>query len=72
MDQKTINVTNRFTLSIVRDGELKSIPHLPGVQDVDADIADHWYTQAHCGELPAAVKAAIAQAPAPSSAKDKA
>lgn len=58
MATKTINVIKPFTLSIVQDGELKQIPHSLGVQDVDQDIADHWYTQAHCGELPAAVKAA--------------
>lgn len=58
MGQKTINVIKPFTLSIVQEGELKHIPHSLGVQDVNEDIADHWYTQAHCGELPAAVKAA--------------
>jgi hypothetical protein len=57
MATKTINVIKPFTLSIVQDGELKSVPHLPGVQDVEEDVAEHWYTQAHCGELPAALRA---------------
>ncbi len=61
MDQKTINVTKPFTLVLKREGKVQRIPVMPGVQNVDADIADHWYTQAHCAELPKAVKAAAAK-----------
>ncbi|GLQ96470.1 STY1053 family phage-associated protein [Dyella mobilis] len=54
----TVNIVKAFTLTIVQNGELKKLQFVPGVQDVDEDVANHWYTKAHCGDLPAAVKAA--------------
>lgn len=57
METKTINVVKPFTLTIVRDKVVEKIPVMVGVQEVDEDIADHWYTQAHCSELPKPAKA---------------
>lgn len=57
MATKTVNITKSFTLTHKDEaGALVRTPFLPGIQDVDEALADHWYTQAHCGELPKALK----------------
>lgn len=57
MATKTINVIKPFTLTTIHEKELKKVFFAPGIQDVDAEHADHWYTQAHCAELPKQLKA---------------
>jgi len=57
MATKTVNITKSFTLTHKDEtGALVRTPFLPGIQEVDEDLADHWYTRAHCGELPKALK----------------
>lgn len=57
MANKTINVLKTFTLTHTDEGgKVVKSPFLPGLQDVDEKLADHWYTRAHCGELPESLK----------------
>ena len=57
MATKTVNITKSFTLTHKDEsGALLRTPFLPGIQEVDEALANHWYTQAHCAELPEAIK----------------
>lgn len=44
-----INVVKPFTLSL---SATESIDFLPGTQKVSAEIASHWFVQAHCEKNP--------------------
>jgi hypothetical protein len=44
---KKIYVTKAFNF-IAPDGN--KVPFAVGPHEVDADVADHWYVQAHCGD----------------------
>lgn len=73
MTNKLVNITKAFTLTIIRDGEEVLIKVGAGIQRVEQDIADHWYTKAHSAEVPEGVAApepeAVA-APEPDSASN--
>lgn len=49
---KLINVVKPFTLTL-DNGDKKEVP--AGVQEVDDNIADHWYTKAHTEPVPEAL-----------------
>ncbi|MCA8480232.1 STY1053 family phage-associated protein [Burkholderia multivorans] len=57
-----INVVKAFTVRLVHEGESIERRIVAGVQEVEDYIADHWYTKAHTGPLPAGVSAAPAKA----------
>ncbi|MBU9340703.1 STY1053 family phage-associated protein [Burkholderia multivorans] len=57
-----INVLTAFTIRLVHEGEEVVRRVEAGVQEVEDYIADHWYTKAHTGPLPAGVSAAPAKA----------
>ncbi|WP_287497796.1 hypothetical protein [Pandoraea sp. CB10b_02] len=57
-----INVVKAFTVRLVHEGESIERRIVAGVQEVEDYIADHWYTKAHTGPLPAGVAAAPAKA----------
>ncbi|MDN7951771.1 hypothetical protein QZM74_18790 [Burkholderia multivorans] len=60
-----INVLTAFTIRLVHEGEEVVRRVEAGVQEIEDYIADHWYTKAHTGPLPAGVSAAPAKADSP-------
>ncbi|MDR8873551.1 STY1053 family phage-associated protein [Burkholderia multivorans] len=60
-----INVLTAFTIRLVHEGEEVVRRVEAGVQEVEDYIADHWYTKAHTGPLPAGVAAAPEKADSP-------
>jgi len=54
---QVINMTKAITL-LQADGNKLEIP--AGVQEVEDDVADHWYVKAHTGEMPEAITKATA------------
>jgi hypothetical protein len=62
MANKLVNITKAFTLTIVRDGEQILMKIEAGVQRLEQDVADHWYTKAHSAEVPKGVKQTDAEA----------
>ncbi|MBT2142688.1 MULTISPECIES: hypothetical protein [unclassified Rhodanobacter] len=64
MANKLVNITKAFTLTLVREGEQILLKIEAGVQRLEADIADHWYTKAHSAEVPKGVKQSDAEAAA--------
>ncbi|MCA8249255.1 STY1053 family phage-associated protein [Burkholderia multivorans] len=60
-----INVLKAFTVRLVHEGESIERRIVAGVQEVEDYIADHWYTKAHTGPLPAGVAAAPEKADSP-------
>ena len=52
MATKTIHVTKPFNLTHKQGHEVKKTPFLPGVQEIDEELAEHWYVKAHSTDLP--------------------
>ncbi|UGB46993.1 hypothetical protein LQ772_06795 [Frateuria edaphi] len=66
---KLVNITKAFTLTLLRGGEQVAVKIAAGVQRLEADLADHWYTKAHSAEVPAGVSQTDADAEAEEAAK---
>lgn len=64
MANKLVNITKAFALTIVKDGEQIIHKIEAGVQRLEEDIADHWYTKAHSEDVPKGVKQTDAEAEA--------
>lgn len=62
MANKLVNITKAFTLTLVRDGENILLKIEAGIQRLEADVADHWYTKAHSAEVPKNVTQTDAEA----------
>ncbi|ODT97405.1 MAG: hypothetical protein ABS82_00160 [Rhodanobacter sp. SCN 67-45] len=62
MANKLVNITKAFTLTIVRDGEQVLMKIEAGIQRLEQDVADHWYTKAHSEDVPKGVKQTDAEA----------
>jgi len=62
MANKLVNITKAFTLTIVRDGEQVLQRIEAGIQRLEADAADHWYTKAHSADVPKGVTQTDAEA----------
>lgn len=45
----TVNITSPFTFT--RD-DGRPLDIAAGVQDLDDDVASHWFVQAHCASVP--------------------
>lgn len=64
MANKLVNITKAFTLTIVRDGEQVLQKIEAGIQRLEQDVADHWYTKAHSADVPKGVNQTDAEAQA--------
>lgn len=64
MANKLVNITKAFALTIVKDGEQIVHKIAAGVQRLEQDIADHWYTKAHAADVPAGVEKSDSEAEA--------
>lgn len=62
MTTKLVNISKGFTLTLQREGRVEKFPIVPGVQYLDAEVADHPYTRAHTEPLPAAVESSTGEA----------
>ena len=62
MANKLVNITKAFTLTIVRDGEQILQKIEAGIQRLEADAANHWYTKAHSADVPKGVTQTDAEA----------
>lgn len=60
--QVLVNILKAFTLSLVREGQAVVVAVEAGVQRLEEDIANHWYTKAHAGDVPKGVKQSDAEA----------
>lgn len=69
---KLVNITKAFTLTLLRGGEHVAIKVAAGIQRLEADVADHWYTKAHSEDVPKGVKQSDAEAAAEAAAAAKA
>jgi hypothetical protein len=64
MASRLVNITQAFTLSILRDGQVVKQRIDAGIQRLEEDAADHWYTKAHSAPVPKGVKQSDAEAAA--------
>ena len=64
MAKTLVNITKAFTLSLMREGEQVAIKIEAGIQRLEADVADHWYTKAHSADVPKGVTQTDAEAQA--------
>ena len=64
MASRLVNIIQAFTLSIVRNGQVVEQRVEAGVQRLEEDVADHWYTKAHSAPVPKGVKQSDAEAEA--------
>ena len=62
MANKLVNITKAFTLTIIRDGEQILQKIEAGIQRLEKDVADHWYTKAHSADVPKGVTQTDAEA----------
>jgi hypothetical protein len=62
MANKLVNITKAFTLTIVRDGEQILQKIEAGIQRLEKDVAEHWYTKAHSADVPKGVTQTDAEA----------
>lgn len=62
MAARLVNIARAFTLSFVREGQVLVQRIEAGIQRLEADVADHWYTQAHSIDVPKGVKQSDAEA----------
>jgi hypothetical protein len=69
MASKLVNVVKSFTLTIVRDGQLVKEKIEDGIQRLEEEIAEHWYTQAHSADVPEGVTQTDEEAEAAAAAK---
>lgn len=70
MASKLVNVVKSFTLTIVRDGQLVKEKIEDGIQRLEEEIAEHWYTQAHSAPVPKGVTQTDAEAQADADAAE--
>ena len=47
-----VNVVKAFTLTFIREGRMVKQRVEVGIQELESDIASHWYTKAHCADMP--------------------
>lgn len=52
-----VNVVKAFTLTLIREGRMVKERIEAGVQQLEQDVADHWYTKAHSEPVPKVVEA---------------
>jgi hypothetical protein len=69
MASKLVNIVKAFTLTIVRDGQLVEEKIVAGIQRLEEEIAEHWYTQAHSADVPEGVTQTDEEAEAAAAAK---
>jgi hypothetical protein len=69
MASKLVNIVKAFTLTIVRDGQLVEEKIAAGIQRLEEEIAEHWYTQAHSADVPEGVTQTDEEAEAAAKAK---
>ena len=69
MASKLVNIVKEFTLTIVRDGQLVKERISAGIQRLEEDIAEHWFTQAHSADVPKGVTQTDEEAEADAKAK---
>ena len=69
MASKLVNVVKSFTLTIVRDGQLVKEKIEAGIQRLEEEIAEHWYTKAHSADVPEGVTQTDEEAEAAAAAK---
>lgn len=55
MATKLVNIVKDFTLTLVREGQLVEEKVKAGIQRLEQDIAEHWYTEAHSADVPEGV-----------------
>ena len=48
----TVNVVKAFTLTFIREGHMVKQRIEAGIQKLEQDVADHWYTLAHSEPMP--------------------
>jgi len=70
MANKLVNIIKGFTLTIIRDGEQVVQKIEAGIQRLDQDIAEHWYTKAHSDVVPKGVTQTDAEAQAEAQAAE--
>ncbi|PXV60892.1 hypothetical protein SAMN04487785_11314 [Dyella jiangningensis] len=69
MASKLVNIVKDFTLTIVRDGQLVKEAIKAGIQRLEEDVAEHWYTKAHSSDVPEGVTQTDEEAEAAASTK---
>lgn len=69
MATKLVNIVKDFTLTLVREGRLVEEKIKAGIQRLEQDIAEHWYTEAHSADVPEGVTQADEEAEAAAKAK---
>lgn len=69
MATKLVNIVKDFTLTLVREGQLVEEKIKAGVQRLEQDIAEHWYTEAHSADVPEGVTQTDEEAEAAAKAK---
>lgn len=70
-DTKLVNIEKAFTLTLMRKGEQVKHRIEAGIQRLEQEIADHWYTKAHSADVPKGVKQSDAEAAAEAAAAAK-
>lgn len=55
-----VNVVKAFTLTFIREGRMVKQRVEVGIQQLERDVAEHWYTKAHCADMPEAKVEAVA------------
>lgn len=70
MATKLVNIVKACTLTILREGEQVVHKIEAGIQKLEADIADHWYTKAHSEPVPKSVTQSDAEAQAEAEAEE--
>jgi hypothetical protein len=70
MASKLVNIVKAFTLTLVRDGEQVIQKIEAGIQRLESDIADHWYTKAHSADVPKGVTKTDAELQAEADAEE--
>lgn len=70
MATKLVNIVKAFTLTLSTEAGLVCHKIAAGVQRLEADIANHWYTQAHSEPVPEGVSQSETAANAAPAADD--
>lgn len=56
MTSSLVNVVKDFTLTLIREGRMVKLHIEAGIQKLEQDVADHWYTRAHSEPVPKGVE----------------
>lgn len=48
---KIVNILRDFTLNLKRDGQLVVLKFKAGVEELEDDVLEHWFTKAHTGTV---------------------